>query len=88
MVNWTSVRSLLTIASIHEFPIRSIDFVIAFHQSYLDVDVFMEIHLGMGVDGNRGEWVLKLNKSLYGIKQASANWFDILKTGLESRGYH
>ena len=48
----------------------------------------MELHLGMGVDANRGEWVLKFKKSLYGIKQASENWFDHLKTGLERRGYH
>ena len=54
----------------------------------LYVDVFMELHLGMGVDGNRGEWVLKLNKSLYGIKQANENWFDPLKTGLERRGFN
>ena len=48
----------------------------------------MDLPLGMGVDGNRGEWVLNTNKSLYGIKQASENWFDILKNGLERRGYH
>ena len=30
----------------------------------------------------------KLYKSLYGITQASANWFDLLKTGLEGRGHH
>ena len=29
-----------------------------------------------------------LNKPLYVIKQASANCFDILKTGLESSGCH
>ena len=48
----------------------------------------MELHLRLGVDGNRGEWVLKLKKSLNVIKQASENWVDILKTGLERRGYH
>ena len=48
----------------------------------------MEITLGMGVDGNRGEWVLKLNKSLYRLKKESTNWFDLLKTDLERRGYH
>ena len=32
--------------------------------------------------------VLKLNKSIYGLNQASEHWFDQLKTGLESRGYH
>ena len=88
VVNWRHLRSLSPISSIHEFPIRSIDFLLAFPQADLDVDVLMELLLGMVVDGNRGEWVLKLNRSLYGLKQASANWFDILKTGLERRGYH
>ena len=54
VVNWISVSSLLAIASIHEFPSRSIDFVISFHQAGLDVDVFMDIPLLMVVDRNRG----------------------------------
>ena len=45
--NWISVGSLLAIASIYELPIISIDFVTEFPQAGLDVDVFVEIHLGM-----------------------------------------
>ena len=82
VVNWISVRSRLAIESIHEFPIISIDFLPAFSQSELDVDVFMDITLGMGVDVNRVEWFLKLNKSLYVPKQASTNYFYPLKYGL------
>ena len=82
------MRSLLAIASIHEFPIISIDLLIYFTQYDLDVDFFMDIHLVMGIDVNIGEWVLKLNKPLYEIKQEIAKWFDHLKTGLESRGCH
>ena len=48
----------------------------------------MDIPLGIWVDVNIGEWVLKLNKSLYGPKQWNLNWFDILKHGLEIWGYH
>ena len=73
VVNWRSVRSLLAIASIHEFPSRSIVFVLDFPQDDFDLDVFMELPLGMEVNKNRGDWVLKLNKSLYGLKKASAN---------------
>ena len=46
----------------------------------------MEILLRIVVDGNRVDWVLKLNKSIYGINQTSAGWFDPLKTGIEIRG--
>ena len=42
----------------------------------------------MRVDRNRGEWVLKLNKSLLVINQASANRSDLIKTDLERRYYH
>ena len=48
----------------------------------------MELPLGMGLYGNIGEWVPKLKKSLYGLKQASENWFDLLKIGLERSGHH
>ena len=88
MVNIINVRSLFSIASIHELPSISIDFVPAFNQSELDADVIMELPLGMGVHMNRGEWFLNLNKPRYGIKQASENWFHILKNCLERRGYH
>ena len=46
----------------------------------------MKLPIVMGVNGNRGEQFLKLNKSLYGINQVNKNWFDLLGTGLESRG--
>ena len=31
--------------------------------------------------------MLKLNKNLYGLKQAAHNWFELLKSGLEARGF-
>ena len=65
------MRSLLAIASIHEFLSISIDFVLASPQADLDVYIFVELLLVMIFDENRAECVLKLNKSIYGIKQAS-----------------
>ena len=54
VLNWISVRSLLYIASMHEFSRRSIDFLLAFTQDDLDVDVFMDIPLWMVVYVKRG----------------------------------
>jgi histone deacetylase 1/2 len=48
----------------------------------------MELPLGMVVDGSApGLYVLKLNRSLYGLKQASLNWFEFLRKGLFDRGF-
>ncbi len=38
-------------------------------------------------DGDRRRYVLKLNKSLYGLKQAGYNWFEKLRKGLITRDF-
>jgi hypothetical protein len=52
VVNWITVRTLLTIASIHNLPYKCIDFVLAFPQAKLDIDIFME--LPIGIDSHEG----------------------------------
>ncbi len=55
---------------IHGLLSKSIDFVIAFPQADLEVRIYME--LPNGFDAPNGEnckfYVLRLNKSLYGLK--------------------
>ena len=82
-VNWLSVRTLLILSVIHGYHSRSIDFILAFPQAKLDTEVFMEFPAGMNCgDGSRKQMVLKLNKNLYGLKDAAANWFQMLSKGL------
>eukprot|EP00956_Cyclotella_meneghiniana_P030036 scaffold74624_cov50-Cyclotella_meneghiniana.AAC.2 len=38
-------------------------------------------------EDHKSAYVLKLKKNLYGLKQASFNWFDKLKAGLVDRGF-
>ncbi len=89
VVNWASVRILLAVAKIHCLPSRSIDFVLAFSQADLEVPVYMELQLGFDApdNENRKFYVLGLNKSLYGLKQAGYNWFAKLSNGLEDRSF-
>jgi hypothetical protein len=90
VVNMLSVRIILAIAHIHNLDSKSIDFVLAFPQAELDVDIWMELPRGMAPDhdeDNKHLYVLKLKKNLYGLKQASFNWFDKLKTGLVDRDF-
>ena len=48
----------------------------------------MELPVGTTSDrGNRADYVIELKRSLYGLKQASLNWFNMLNRGLEKLGY-
>ena len=48
----------------------------------------MELQLGCRVpNGDRKGHVLKLNKSLYGLKQVSHNWFNYLGDALKGHGF-
>ena len=87
LVKWISVWTLLSVAKTHGLSRQSIDFLLAFPQADLNgVNVFMQLPIGMEVEVEYG-YVLKLNKSLYGLKQASLNWFKHLKKGLEALDY-
>ena len=86
VVNWISVRLLMVLSLIYNLETKSIDFVLAFPQLTLERDVFMDLPYGFEY-GQRGKYVLKLKKNLYGLSDASYNWFNKLKEGLESEGY-
>ena len=81
VVNWISVRLLLTICHLHKLESESIDFVLAFPQADLDVDIYMEILQGIYVYGAQKRQVLKLLKNLYDLKQTSHNWYEMIKRG-------
>ncbi len=69
-----SVKLLLVIAKIHGLESKLIDFVLAFPQADLDIDIWMELPIGFQMieDPDQSQlYVLKLKKNLYGLKQAS-----------------
>jgi hypothetical protein len=82
VVTWASVHLLLIVAKIHGLESKIIDFVLEFPQADLNVPVYMELPAGVnpvGIsDENPCHYVLKLNKSLYGLKQVGYNWFEKL----------
>ena len=68
---------------------KSIDFVLAFLQADLDVDIWMELPIGLQPiedPSSPQHYVLKLRKNLYGLKQASFNWYEKLRDGLKVEG--
>ena len=58
----------------------SIDFTLAFPQADTDVDIFMELPIGVNVPKGevRKDYVLYLLRNIYGLKQASITYFEYL----------
>ena len=98
VVNWTTVRLLLVMSIVLGLATSQADYTAAFVQSPIDRDpnwdnmsaeerrrsgVFVEMPRGFRVPGK----VLKLKRSLYGLRQSPRNFFNHLKTKLESIGF-
>jgi hypothetical protein len=90
VVNMVTLRLILLLAQIYKLDSKAIDFVLAFPQAEFDVNIRMYLPIGFQVDTETESkmYILKLNKGLYGLKQASLNWFEKLKQGLIDRGFH
>lgn len=86
VVKPTTIRIILTIALTHHWPIRQLDVNNAFLHGDLQEDVFMLQPPGF-IDKDKPQFVCKLNKSLYGLKQSPREWFKKLHDFLLSIGF-
>ena len=89
VVNWSTVRLVMLFTEMAGWSSRKIDYVLAFSQAPIDTTVYCHLPVGFHIEGRNKEdnYVIVLEKNLYGTKQAAANWFEILRDNLTKEGF-
>jgi hypothetical protein len=83
VVSWAVVRLVLSIAVALNWSTAQVDYANAFVQAKLDEPIYITCPRDYEVPGH----ILKLNRSLYGLRESPRNWFTALSEGLRSQGF-
>lgn len=87
MAKIVTVKCLLAIASVRKWVVHQLDVNNAFLHGDLLEEVYMDFPLGYIVPSGSHRIVCELQKSLYGLKQTSRQWFAKLITSLLRIGF-
>ena len=86
VAKYSTIKSLLTLANAHDLEVHHLDVKTAFLNGSVEHDIYMSQPEGF-IDPNRPNYVCKLNKSIYGLKQFAKCWNSTLDEFLTSSGY-
>jgi len=84
VVSTTTVRVLLAVVAAFDYELDQLDVATAFLNAPLSEDVYMRPPPGLSTPPDS---VLKLKKSLYGLRQAPREWNTMLQSWLLSNGF-
>jgi hypothetical protein len=85
VVRWSTIRMVNTLAAMYNPKGKQIDFTQAFPQAKLKEDIYLRFPAGF--EHKNEKWALKLKRNLYGLVQASRNWFLKLSAIYERLGF-
>ena len=92
VVDIITLRYLVTLAVQEKFEMRLMDVVTAYLYGKLDTDIYMKIPERFKVpescdQKSRGLYSIKLQRSLYGLKQSGRMWYNRLSESLIKEDY-
>ena len=85
----TTFRYLISLAMKENLDLHLMDVVTTYLYGSLDSDIYMKLPNGFKLPGagSREQYLIKLNKSLYGLKQSRRMWYNGLSEYLIKEGY-
>lgn len=86
VVKPTTIRIVLSLAVSNDWLIKQLDVSNAFLHGDLDSEVYMEQPPGF-CDQNKPDYVCRLRRSLYGLRQAPRQWYKRLNQALINHGF-
>ena len=92
VVDATTFRFLISLAVKEGLDLRLMDVVTAYLYGPLDNDIYMKLPEGFKLpeaasSGSREQYSIKLNRSLYGLKQSGRMWYNRLSEYLLKENY-
>ncbi|KAL7278120.1 hypothetical protein ACG7TL_008091 [Trametes sanguinea] len=82
---WASIRAILALAALEDLELESVDISSAYLNGELKEEVYMK--QPEGFEEKSPDWVWRLRKSLYGLKQAGRCWHEKLHEVLTKLGF-
>jgi hypothetical protein len=87
IVTWFAIRLMIIFEIIFCWALQQVYFVMAYPQAPIEMNIYMELPQGIQTKhGNSKDHVLKLEKNIYGQKQAGRVWNSFLVDKLTSIG--
>ena len=86
VARYSSIRTLLALANAQNLEVHQMDVKTAFLNGSIEHDIYMSQPEGF-IDPDHPEYVCKLKKSIYGLKQSARCWNQTLDSFLIGNGY-